>query len=128
MNEERVFLVIDDNTIDQLIAKTLLMKCLDASESHGALSGVDGIEWIKHNRLQLNKQLIILLDMQMPVLDGFGFLDLYGELSEELKADTEILMLSSTADNDRAKAARNHKYVKALLSKPLNIEELKEVI
>lgn len=72
--------------------------------------------------------LIILLDIKMPVMDGFEFLSRYDSLSEDIKSGTEIFMLSSTLDATDIKKANENNYVKKLFSKPLPVLQFKEMI
>lgn len=64
----------------------------------------------------------------MPEMDGFEFLLVFEMFSEELKNQTQIFMLSSTLDPNDITRAKNNKYVKTLLSKPLPITEFVEMI
>nr|WP_294936669.1 response regulator [uncultured Flavobacterium sp.] len=72
--------------------------------------------------------LVILLDIRMPEMDGFGFLSAYELLSEEIKRDTQIIMLSSTLDSNDIRKAKNNTYVKEIVSKPLPVEEFEKLI
>lgn len=128
MLKESVFLVIDDNSIDRMIALSMLKKCLDGPETHMVESSEEAIEWLKTNQESRVKPLIILLDMYMPGVDGFGFLDEYELLPDHLKSNTDIFMLSSAQDDDRTRITKQYNYVKGILEKPLNIDNLEEAI
>lgn len=123
-----VFLLIEDNLIDQLIITKLLKNTFDHFQFNVVSNGKQGLDWLnKFNYTQTN-QLIILLDIKMPQMDGFEFLKHYDTLPEELKKKTEIFMLSSTLDPDDLKRANENNYVKKLFSKPLSVSEFKETI
>lgn len=121
-------LIIDDNIIDQIVTKQLLKKTLGITEISTANNGKEGILWFDNHAKELDNTLIILLDIKMPEMDGFEFLSEYEKLPEELKKETQIFMLSSTLDPNDIKQAKNNKYVKNLLSKPLPIKEFGEMI
>jgi CheY-like chemotaxis protein len=128
MESNYIFLIIDDNAIDQIIAAQLLKKVLGATKINIANDGNEGIQWINTHRTRFSESLIILLDIKMPEMDGFEFLVEYEALAEELKKETQIFMLSSTLDPDDIKRAKSNPYVKSLLSKPLPIQEFREMI
>jgi CheY-like chemotaxis protein len=128
MESNYIFLIIDDNAIDQIIAAQLLKKVLGAAKINIVNDGNEGIQWINTHRTLFSESLIILLDIKMPEMDGFEFLVEYDALAEELKKDTQIFMLSSTLDPDDIKRAKSNPYVKKLLSKPLPIQEFREMI
>ncbi|TDE31248.1 MULTISPECIES: response regulator [Flavobacterium] len=121
-------LIIDDNTIDQIVTKQLLKKTLGITDISTTNNGKEGIQWLNNHKKSFEESLIILLDIKMPEMDGFEFLSEYETLPEELKKETQIFMLSSTLDPNDIRRAKNNKYVKTLLSKPLPIKEFGEMI
>ena len=121
-------LIIDDNTIDQIVTKQLLKKTFGITDISTANNGKEGIQWLNNHKRYFEESLIILLDIKMPEMDGFEFLSEYETLPEELKRETQIFMLSSTLDPNDIARAKNNKYVKNLLSKPLPIKEFGEMI
>lgn len=127
MESNLSFLLIEDNLIDQLVTKELLKKVLDARNVAVTNNGKEGIQWL-NNYKPTDKSLIILLDVQMPVMNGLEFLNEYDKLSDELKKQTQIYVLSSTLDPDEIKEIEQNNYVKELLSKPFPIEEFKKKI
>lgn len=128
MEADFLFLLIEDNTIDQLITTQLLKKKLGVKEIVIANNGREGIRWLQEHRKNTDKPLIVLLDIRMPEMDGFEFLSAYGALSAEEKKDTQIIMLSSTLDSEDIRRAKNNVYVSELLSKPLPISEFAKLL
>lgn len=126
MEPKPVFLLIEDNLIDQLVIKQLLKKMLDVTETEVNITnnGVEALQWLSTH--QDMKQLIILLDIQMPVMNGFDFLNAYDKLNDELKKVIQIYVLSSTLDQDEIKKINENNYVRGFLNKPLPIEEFKK--
>ncbi|MTH16496.1 response regulator [Flavobacterium sp. LC2016-01] len=119
------FLLIEDNLIDQLVIRQLLKKVLFIEEIHIANNGEEALLWLDNNR-EINKPLIILLDIQMPFMNGFDFLKEYDKLESKIKNDTQIYVLSSTLDPDEIDEITKNKYVSKMLSKPFPIEEFKD--
>lgn len=128
MELKPVFLLIEDNLIDQIVIKQLLKKVLDVTETEVNVTnnGVEALQWLStHQDLH---QLIILLDIQMPVMNGFEFLNAYANLSDEFKKVIQIYVLSSTLDQDDINKINENNYVTGFLNKPLPIEEFKKTI
>ena len=117
------FLLIEDNVIDQIVASHLIKKALATSEITIVNNGKEAICWLKTYESKLNSQLIILSDINMPVMDGFGFLSEFDGLPEALKNQTEIFMLSTTLFIDEINQCKRNPYVEGFFSKPLPIEK-----
>jgi CheY-like chemotaxis protein len=123
MEYNYTFLLIEDNIIDQIITSHILKKALTSAEVSIVNNGKEAINWLKAYKSKLNKPLIILSDIEMPVMDGFQFLARYDKLPDELKKETQIFMLSSTLCINEIKKGRRNRYVKEVMSKPLPIEK-----
>jgi CheY-like chemotaxis protein len=121
-------LLIDDNVIDQIVTVQLLKKKLNLIMIETVNNGKEGIEWLLNYKKNSEETLLILLDIKMPEMDGFEFLIKYDLLTSEIKAETQIFMLSSTLDPKDIIKAENNKYVSSLLSKPLPIKQFATLI
>lgn len=124
MELKPLFLLIEDNLIDQLVTTQLLKKILSVDQVAIANNGKEGLQLLNANKR--NKQsLIILLDIQMPIMNGFEFLEEFHRLSNEVKKGIQIYVLSSTLDSDEIRLIEENPYVTDFLNKPFPIEELK---
>lgn len=121
-------LIIDDNIIDQIVTKRLLKKKLNLTETYAVSSGKDGIVWLENFIKGAEDKLIILLDIKMPEMDGFAFVEEFEKLDKKNSSQIMIVMLSSTLDPNDKKRAKNNVYVKTLLSKPLPTEEFSSLL
>ena len=128
METNAAFLLIEDNLIDQLITTKLLKNTFGNFNFNVVSDGKEGMEWLYKFNYTSNDQLIILLDIKMPQMDGFEFLMHYDALPEDLKKKTQIFMLSSTLDPNDLKRANENCYVKKLFSKPLSVSQFKEMV
>ncbi|HNP18675.1 MAG TPA: response regulator [Fulvivirga sp.] len=123
-----MFLIVDDSSIDRMIAKKSLEVHFKNQKVIEVESGKDALEWLQDNAIHHQENIGVLLDIRMPEMNGFDFLDIFTTLSQELKNKVEIIMLSSTLDSKDLERAANHTYVKKLLEKPLDVQLLKKLI
>lgn len=111
-------LMIDDNENDLLFTRIALQRS-------GVEYQVQACERAQEALTLLTADLprrpdIILLDINMPVMDGFGFLRAFEALPAAQRGHTVVVMLSSSSDPaDRARAA-GHACVRGFLNKPLD--------
>ena len=74
-----------------------------------------------------NVKTLILLDINMPEMSGFEFLEFM--LLEDFPETNEVLLVtSSESDEDREESKKYEKYVKEFITKPLRIEHLEDYL
>ena len=121
-------MVIDDSEMDLYIAETLIKKYSFASTTIIMDSAEEALEYLvlNENRKEGLPDMI-LLDINMPGMNGFEFLDAYSNLSDAIKKDCNIFMLSTSLHPaDKQKALRNC-CVKDFINKPLNEARLDKI-
>ena len=114
-------LLIDDNDIDNFInermittsgfGKTVVVK----NSAQGALDHLASISAKGENLPQ-----VIFLDLNMPVMDGFAFLDEYEKFTDDLKSYCKIIVLSSSISPEDINRASTNPYVLRFINKPLS--------
>src|ERR1700722_9014419 len=114
-------LVVDDNDVDLFVAQFVLEKN-NFSEKvvcvPSAREALDHLTSFKDNIEELPE--FIFLDINMPIMSGFDFLEEYEKLSDDIKKHCIIMMLTTSLnEGDRQKAAANA-YVCSFLNKPLD--------
>lgn len=126
-------MLIDDNEIDNLINQKMIESINMAdnifihSGAKGALEYLKNIEKIKENSDKFLPE-IIFLDIDMPLMDGFQFIEEFVKLEETTKQYCKIILLTSSLDpKDIAKSKKNSLVLK-YLNKPLTQESLKKFI
>ncbi|TMM56643.1 response regulator [Maribacter algarum] len=84
---------------------------------------------LKDIRLKLDKatKILILLDVNMPEMNGFEFLDIMVREHFPCKIDV-IIATSSISEVDRAKALEYPEFVKGFVTKPVKIDDLKVIL
>ncbi len=122
-------LIIDDSETDRYIAQFVIKKHQFAEEivvQELATKALDYLIALEKDPDQHPE--LIFLDIRMPEMDGFGFLDEYAKLPEIVKSNCIIIMLSTSLDPDDHQRATNSPYVNRFLNKPLNKEKMESLV
>ncbi|SDS01539.1 Response regulator receiver domain-containing protein [Gillisia sp. Hel1_33_143] len=117
--------VIDDDMIYQLIIK----KMINRSSAFGEIvvySRADiALDYFKNSEVSLPT--VILLDINMPEMDGWQFLEALKEYRPQFAEETKIyIVTSSIATSDKSKANAIPE-ISGFLSKPVSIAKLREL-
>ncbi len=125
MKRLRKILLVDDDRITNLMHTRLIDRTGLAEEVEIETDGQAALEHLEH--AQANGGVLpdlILLDINMPRMDGFEFLEAYAALPAQMTEGRKILMLStSTLDDDRRRAEADPN-VTGFMAKPLSTERL----
>ena len=121
---ENSILIIDDEMTDRYILKRLLSETGIAGSITEAENGSEGIEFLNNyeeNRKRLSEDFpprLIFLDINMPVSNGFDFLDKFADLIKVLDFSSSIvLMYSSSQRSDEVERALSYDSVKCFILK-----------
>lgn len=120
-------LLIDDDEINNMLNANLIRKVGLSQNIDTALNGQEGLDYLDTCSKEDFPDLIFL-DIHMPVMDGFEFLEAY-EKQFKPHYGTIILMMLTTSvlESDRNKAL-DSMLVKEFINKPLSSEKLTEII
>lgn len=123
-----LFIVDDDQTFVFLTKKTISSTHIESqiSEFNDGQEAIDFLRNIAGNAELLPD--IIFLDIFMPILDGWGFLEEYKLLLPKLAKKIEIFIVSSTIAPHDIERAKSHPMVSDLFIKPLVKDKIIELL
>lgn len=129
MNKEPLqILIIDDDEINNFIASRLIDKIPVKTKINTRLNGLEGLNYLKAN-LDNQQDLpdIIFLDINMPIMNGWEFLEEFEHIKHQIEKDVYVNMLSSSVYNDDITKAKTYGTVNKFISKPLTVEKIREL-
>lgn len=123
-----IIAIVDDDAIFMIIARKMIAFC--APDWH-ILEFVNGERMLDYFKLNANNptQLpdLVLLDINMPVMDGWMFLDEYKEIRSSIEKPNHIYLTSSSIDTKDIERARQNPLLEDYIVKPLNADVLRKI-
>lgn len=128
-NKAPIIALIDDDKIFQLTASRTIMAANLTDRILQFENGEDALQFLKfHAGDTDNLPDYIFLDINMPFVDGWMFLDDYATLKQNLKKEISIFMVSSSIDPRDIDRARKNENVREYVIKPVSREKFVELL
>ena len=118
-----LIILIDDDPINNLINKRLIRKLGISPEVIEFSEAEKALEYIQD---AVGIQSLVLLDINMPVMNGWDFLCCYAQLGS--RTTESIIMLSSSIDHHDRQRSRDFSFVQDFIEKPLTREKLAKAL
>jgi len=123
-NHYKTCLLIDDNYIDNFVTRRILESSNFAENVVVSQSATEAIDSLRDGKVKPD---VIFLDIRMPLMGGFEFLQEYDKIDIDNKSTIKIFMLSSSLDPTDLKKSVNNKYITNFIHKPLTQKALDEI-
>ena len=121
--------IVDDDDIYRFTLIKSIRPLLLGNKISVFSNGESALGYISHNQIDAAALPdIILLDIDMPVMDGFQFLEEYEKIKDVLAKKITIHMVSSSVDPRDIKKAKSFGTVTDYIIKPLKKDILKSLI
>lgn len=111
-------MLIDDSEIDLFIHRRFLELCNFSKELISYRSAESALDWL-NNLNGAAAPDFIFLDLNMPVVDGFSFLQHFSTLPENVRGRAQIVVLTSSSSATDREQVLQHKNVIRMITKPI---------
>lgn len=133
MKKINTLYLVDDDDIFQVLASEVIQSAKLVNQIKVFSNGSDAIEFLKSIQEQPEElPELIFLDLFMPVLDGWGFLEEFTKLKPKLSKKITIYIVSSSIDPLDIQRARSISEVTDYIVKPITrvkfLESIKEFV
>jgi two-component SAPR family response regulator len=118
------FIIIDDDEVNNMLCQIIIKHATGNSNVETFIYPKEGLNYIKNTYAQAQEKMdtILFLDINMPEMDGWEFLERYDELAEDIKSQLRIIIISSSVNEEDKRRATENKYVVNYIVKPLRKE------
>lgn len=121
-------MLIDEDEIDNIINQKIIESNKFAESIQVYQTGTEALDYLSKNEKSPDRLPdLIFLDINMPIMDGFQFLEEFEKLGEPIRDKCKIIMLSSSISPRDIDRAASNRYVRKYLNKPLNARYLSAI-
>ncbi|WP_228238777.1 response regulator [Allomuricauda sp. M10] len=129
MNSSDIAFIVDDDPIHQFGMKVLLKKVKFSNEVlvfHNGQEALDALIRLMDKGKKLPS--IIFLDLNMPIKDGWGFLDDFVKIPHQNREKVVVYVVSSSINPSDQEKAKNYEVVSDYIIKPIDENQLTKVL
>ncbi len=121
-------LLVDDDEVTNFLSREMLRIFLHDPIIDEVLNGQDALSYLK-DKVAHQESLphLILLDINMPIMDGWEFLKEFGQLTWPGLEAISVVMFTSSVYHEDIDKARSFTIVRDIFSKPLDEEKIRSI-
>ncbi|MDT0687269.1 response regulator [Autumnicola psychrophila] len=127
MKKPHHYMVVDDDPTNNLICEYIIKGSDDTAEFESFLHPEEALLAIEERHLNYDRtETILFLDVNMPTMTGWDFLDTFKNFKDQIKNQFKIYILTSSIENF-SRQKELYPFVSGFISKPLRKEKLEEI-
>lgn len=129
MNPIGFTLLIDDDKVTNFYNSKVVSRHSRFNKVVSVISGKAGLEYLeKAKNGEVEKPNLIFLDLNMPAMNGWEFLEAYKKLDSNFTKDIKVIILTTSSNPNDLEQSKANDAVRDFINKPLSIDILNEVI
>lgn len=123
------FIIIDDSQLDCFIGEKIIQNTGTFSSVKLYIQATEAYEAIKNSDPNSTEPItIIVLDIQMPVMNGFQFVEAFEQLPESIRSHYAIFMFSSSINENDKNRLDNYPCIRKFYSKPISKDIVASIV
>jgi CheY-like chemotaxis protein len=122
-------IVLDDDKIQHFIIKKMLAKNEKFNDTIYTDNGKSVLNFlIDHKREESVLPQLLFIDINMPVMNGWRFLDHLASIYTDLKRPPLVYIISSSIDPRDIKRSHKYSFIQSYLIKPISFKTLETIV
>lgn len=125
------FIVIDDDPLNNTICRLTIKKAVGVMDVKTFTDPIEGLRYVSEEypgSVEASRPTFLFLDINMPVMNGWEFLEKYELLSSEIRNSIKLYILSSSVDDRDIERANSNGNIVSYLAKPITKEIILELV
>lgn len=129
MKELKTVILVDDDETTNLLNEFFISQLDSRIKTVKITNGEDAIVYLEHNKAKKLGPCLLLLDIDMPLMDGWEFLEEYElRFKTEFKEKIHIVITSALKSPEITKRGQSNSNVAGIIQKPLSDLKLRMLI
>jgi CheY-like chemotaxis protein len=121
------YIIIDDNEVDIFIATKMIESTIPAARVISFVYAVDALKMINNAKTK-DTRTVLLVDINMPIINGFQFMEEFEKLPATVQDSYIPCFLTSSINESDIALARTFKSIRQYINKPLSSSIIEDVI
>ncbi|PZD77781.1 response regulator [Mesonia sp. K7] len=117
--------IIDDDKIYQTLLKKTILRVDDKVSVSSFYNGLEAFEYFKAYNFNYE---IILIDINMPIMDGWELIEACEGMCERHENPPKIYIATSSIYEEDRQKARTYAFVKGYITKPITTKKIEEIL
>lgn len=124
MNSIKNYIIVDDDPFNNMLCRMQLEITFGEVNIDTFEIPEEALTFIESKYSEDAKPAILFLDINMPTITGWEFIEQYKKFNATVKKQISIYILSSSVDSRDKEKAGDNKFIKGFMSKPLQSEQI----
>lgn len=128
MTMKKMYIIVDDRTLDSFVTKKIIERIDERQGVKIYDSAIETIHDIKLGNLHYEGLTVLFLDIMMPLMDGFQFVEEFETLPLNIQSKFKIIAMTTSLDNHDFQKILGYSSVIGLLRKPFDLNDVNDIL
>lgn len=122
------FIIIDDSRLDCLIAEKVIQNSRRHLTVTSFSNAVEALDSIRKSTEEASAKTILIVDIQMPLMNGFEFIEAFEKLPQDIQENYIVNVLTSSTNRSDINRIQSYRSVRSQLNKPLTPQAFASIL
>ncbi len=128
MTMKKMYIIVDDRTLDCFVTKKIIERIDESQVLKIYNSAIEISNDIKLGNLHYEGLTVVFLDIMMPVMNGFQFVEEFETLPLNIQSKFKIIAMTTSLDNNDFQKILGYSSIIGLLRKPFDLKDVNDIL
>ncbi|MDF3078421.1 MAG: chemotaxis-specific methylesterase [Sphingobacteriaceae bacterium] len=126
--EDRSFIIVDDRELDCFVATKTIRQLGEKGSISTFVHPHKALEYISKSEAGGLEQTILLLDIIMPIMNGFQFVAEFNKLPEHIRNSYYVIAITSSMNKKYINMVNEFETIKGMIEKPITTAKFRDLL